>query len=117
MSIGWLLIHRLFLETEKLLGHRAAGRGRAGASSCRNRCWFEAFTTHGVLIERVGRGSERSSARSRTIGGIFKSLLTVLVVGTVVLYRLSVMGWDVAAAHGGDAGVALVSARSRWCAT
>ena len=60
-------------------------------------------------IVRVGRGSEHARQRSRTVGSIFRSLVTGLVAGAVVIYILEVMGWDVRPLLGGAAvlGVAL----------
>jgi small conductance mechanosensitive channel len=60
-------------------------------------------------IVRVGRGSEHARQRARTVGSIFRSLLTGLVAGAVIIYSLEVMGWDVRPLLGGAAvlGVAL----------
>jgi small-conductance mechanosensitive channel len=60
-------------------------------------------------IERIGHGGGHAQQRARTIGQIFKSLLTILIVGGVTIYALGVMGWDVRPllATAGIAGVAL----------
>ena len=109
MTIAWLLIHRLFPETEKLLDIALRVGVALVLGFLSQRILFLLVNRAESWIERVGRSSERARQRSRTIGGIFKSLLTVLVVGTVVLYCLSVMGWDVRPllATAGIAGVAL----------
>jgi len=60
-------------------------------------------------IVRVGNGSDHALQRARTLGGIFRRLLTALVVGAVAIYALDVIGWDVRPLLGGAAvvGVAL----------
>jgi len=52
---------------------------------------------------------EHARQRAKTVGGIFRSLVTVVVGGAVVIYALEVMGWDVRPLLGGAAvlGVAL----------
>src|SRR5438093_2083172 len=60
-------------------------------------------------IQRAGHGHERARQRARTIGQIFRNLVTVLVGGSVVVYALGVLGWDVRPllAGAGILGVAL----------
>ena len=57
----------------------------------------------------LSTAAEHARQRARTVGGIFRSLITGFIAGSVVIYSLGVMGWDVRPLLGGAAvlGVAL----------
>lgn len=61
------------------------------------------------LLIRAGHGSHHSEQRARTLGGIFRSLATVVVVVAALIHALEILGWDVKPllAGAGIVGVAL----------
>jgi moderate conductance mechanosensitive channel len=109
MNSGTILITRLLPESETLLdmGLRIGIALVVGFGA--QRVLFLLVGRGEAWIERVGRGSIHSRQRARTIGQIFRNLLTVMVVGSVAIYSLGVLGWDVRPllATAGIAGVAL----------
>lgn len=109
MNSGVLLITRLLPESEKLLDVGLRLVVAVALGFLVQRLLFLIVWRSELWIERVGRHSELAKKRARTIGQIFRSLFTVVVVGAVVLYVLSVLGWDVRPllATAGIAGVAL----------
>jgi len=104
-----ILIERLIPESQKLadMGVRI-GIGLA-AGFLVQRVLFLIVRRLQVWIQRAGHGHERARQRARTIGQIFRNLVTVLVGGSVVVYALGVLGWDVRPllAGAGILGVAL----------
>jgi small-conductance mechanosensitive channel len=109
VTLGLVLITRLLPETEKLFDIGLRIGIAVGLGFLIQRLLFLLVWRSEVWIERVGHHSELAKKRARTIGQIFRSLFTVMVVGTVFLYALSVLGWDVRPllATAGIAGVAL----------
>ena len=109
MMFAVILLRPLLPETERLMdiGLRV-GLGVVGGFLAQ-RLLFLMVGRGEKWIVRVGRGSEHARQRAKTVGGIFRSLLTGLVVGAVAIYALEVMGWDVRPLLGGAAvlGVAL----------
>ena len=109
MNTGTFLISRLIPESDTLLdmGLRIGIAVLVGLAA--QRVLFLVVSRSEAWIERVGRGSLHAKQRARTIGAIFRNLLTVMVVGAVVIYSLGVLGWDVRPllATAGIAGVAL----------
>lgn len=61
------------------------------------------------LLIRAGHGSHQAEQRARTLGGIFRSLATVVVVVGALIHALEILGWDVKPllAGAGIVGVAL----------
>ena len=109
MNVAWMLITRLIPETERLLDIGLRLGIAIVFGFLVQRVLFLIVGRSEGWIERVGHGSALAKKRSKTIGQIFRSLITVIVVGGVVLYGLSVLGWDVRPllATAGIAGVAL----------
>ncbi len=103
------LIHPLLPETEKLadMGLRVGLALVVGFLA--QRALFLLVWRSEVWIVRIGRGSEHAKQRAHTLGGIFRSLVTMLVAGAVAIYALGALGWDVRPllATAGIAGVAL----------
>jgi small conductance mechanosensitive channel len=106
---GVILISRLLPESGRLLDMALRVGLAIVFGFLFQRLLFLLVWRSEVWIERVGRKSPMARKRARTIGQIFRSLFTVLVVGGVILYVLSVLGWDVRPllATAGIAGVAL----------
>ncbi len=106
---GAILLTRLFPESGKLLDVALRLGVAIVAGFLIQRLLFLIVWRSEVWIERVGHGSQMAKKRARTIGQIFRSLFTVMVVSGVILYVLSVLGWDVRPllATAGIAGVAL----------
>src|SRR6185369_11480048 len=109
MSPAWILITRLIPESERLLDIGLRLGIAIVFGFLMQRVLFLIVARSENWIERVGHGSAMAKKRSKTIGQIFRSLITVLVVGGVILYGLEVFGWDVRPllATAGIAGVAL----------
>jgi len=109
MSPAWILITRLIPESERLLDIGLRLGIAIVFGFLMQRVLFLIVARSENWIERVGHGSAMAKKRSKTIGQIVRSLITVLVVGGVILYGLEVFGWDVRPllATAGIAGVAL----------
>jgi small conductance mechanosensitive channel len=109
VSPSVLLLTRLLPESERLLDIGLRLGIAIVAGFLIQRLLFLIVWRSELWIERVGHHSAMAKKRARTIGQIFRSLFTVMVVGGVILYGLSVLGWDVRPllATAGIAGVAL----------
>jgi small conductance mechanosensitive channel len=61
------------------------------------------------FLIRAGHGSHHSEQRAKTLGGIFRSLATVVVAVAALIHALEILGWDVKPllAGAGIVGVAL----------
>src|SRR5262245_44906582 len=46
-------------------------------------------------IARAAHHRVHAEQRARTIGGIMRSLITVVVAAVLIIYALGVLGWDV----------------------
>lgn len=57
----------------------------------------------------AGKGEAHAQQRARTLGQIFRNIITVMVAGAVIIHSLTVLGWDVGPllAGAGILGVAL----------
>ena len=106
---GVILIQRLLPETEKLLDMAAHVGLAVVMGFALQRLAFLVVGRAQKWIVRAGRGSAAAAQRARTVGQIFRNLITILVAGGVVTYALQVLGWDVRPllATAGIAGVAL----------
>jgi small conductance mechanosensitive channel len=109
MNPAWILITRLIPETERLLDIGLRIGIAIVLGFLIQQVLFVVVRRIEVWIERMGHHSAMAKKRSKTIGQIFRSLVTVMVVSGVVLYALEVFGWDVRPllATAGIAGVAL----------
>lgn len=109
MNAAWILITRLIPEGERLLDMGLRLGVAIVLGLLIQQLFFLIVRRSEVWIERIGHHSAMAKKRSTTIGQIFRSLVTVLVAGAVILYGLEVFGWDVRPllATAGIAGVAL----------
>jgi len=106
---AWILITRLIPETERLLDIGLRIGIAIVLGFLIQQVLFVVVRRIEGWIEGIGHHSTMAKKRAHTIGGIFRSSVTVLVVSGVVLYALEVFGWDVRPllATAGIAGVAL----------
>ena len=104
-----ILFQRLIPEGEKLVDMGVRVGIALVLAFLAQRALFLLVRRGQVLIERVGHGHDRARQRARTIGQIFRPLVTVVVGVTAAVYVLSVLGWDVRPllAGAGILGVAL----------
>ena len=104
-----ILFQRLIPEGEKLTDMGVRVGIALVLAFLAQRALFLLVRRGQVLIERVGHGHDRARQRARTIGQIFRHLVTVVVGVTAAVYVLSVLGWDVRPllAGAGILGVAL----------